>query len=157
MALAIMSTVNAMVTIGPRVYYAMAKNGAFFRSAARVEPRWHTPINAIVAQGPCAMLMTLTPFPELVVYIGFSLTFFTVMSVASLFVFRRRQKWQKLRAVSFGFPLIPAAYILMGVTMIGYGIVWQPRASLTALATMAIGAAVYHVHLKKHAGGGEAE
>ena len=39
---------------------------------------------AIVAQGICAMLMTLTPFPQLVIYIGFSLTFFTVMSVASL-------------------------------------------------------------------------
>ncbi len=157
MALAIMSTVNAMVTIGPRVYYAMAKNGAFFRAAARVEPRWHTPINAIVAQGLCAMLLTLTPFPELVVYIGFSLTFFTVMSVASLFVFRRRPKWQKLRAVSFLFPVIPAAYILVGVTMIGYGIVWQPKASLMALATMAAGAAVYHVYLKKHDGGGESE
>jgi basic amino acid/polyamine antiporter, APA family len=157
MALAIMSTVNAMVTIGPRVYYAMARNGAFFRAAARVEPRWHTPIIAIVAQGLCAMLMTLTPFPELVVYIGFSLTFFTVMSVASVFIFRRRPGWQTLRAVNFAFPLIPAAYIAMGVAMIGYGIIWQPKASLTALATMAVGAAVYHFRLKKQAGGGEAQ
>jgi APA family basic amino acid/polyamine antiporter len=157
MALAIMSTVNAMVTIGPRVYYAMAKNGAFFRAAARVEPRWHTPIIAIVAQGLCAMLMTLTPFPELVVYIGFSLTFFTVMSVASVFIFRRRPEWQRLRALNFCFPLIPAAYIAVGVTMIGYGIIWQPKASLTALATMAVGAAVYHFRLKEQAGRGESE
>ena len=72
MALSLMSTVNAMVTIGPRVYYAMAKNRAFLASAAKVHPRWHTPVAAIVAQGVCAMLMTLTPFPQLAIYIGFT-------------------------------------------------------------------------------------
>ena len=64
MAISIVSTVNAMVTIGPRVYYAMAKNSAFFTAAAKVDPRWHTPVNAILSQGLCAMLMTLTPFPH---------------------------------------------------------------------------------------------
>src|SRR6476646_10011030 len=90
MAVSIMSTVNAMVTIGPRVYYAMAKNKAFFRIAETVHPRWHTPVVAILCQGACAMLMTMTSFPQLVIYIGFSLTFFTVLSVGSLFVFRKR-------------------------------------------------------------------
>ena len=71
MALSFVSTVNAMVTIGPRVYYAMAKNRAFFSAAAKVHPRWHTPVFAILSQGLCAMLMTLTPFPQLVLYIGF--------------------------------------------------------------------------------------
>ena len=109
LALCIVSTVNAEVTVGPRVYYAMAKNRAFFAAAARVHPRWHTPVVAIVCQGACAILMTATPFPDLVNYIGMSLTLFTVLSVASLFVFRRRQPgWQRLRAVDFAYPLIPA-------------------------------------------------
>jgi basic amino acid/polyamine antiporter, APA family len=144
MAISIMSTVNAMVTIGPRVYYAMAKNKAFFKVAEAVHPKWHTPVVAILCQGACAMLMTLTPFPQLVVYIGFSLTCFTTLSVASLFVFRRRPGWQRMRAVSFAYPLIPAAYLVVGTAMIVYGIVWQPKASLTALATIGAGAAVYH-------------
>jgi APA family basic amino acid/polyamine antiporter len=144
MAISIVSTVNAMVTIGPRVYYAMAKNKAFFSGAAKVDPRWHTPVNAILSQGLCAMVMTVTPFPELVVYIGFSLTLFTVLSVTSIFVFRRKRAgWQKLHALNFGWPLIPAAYILVGTCMMGYGVVWQPRASLTALATVGLGALVY--------------
>src|SRR5215471_17996982 len=70
MALGLLSTVNAMVTVGPRVYYAMAKNRAFFLSAARVHPRWHTPVVAIVAQGVCTMVMALAPFRELISYIG---------------------------------------------------------------------------------------
>jgi len=145
MALSIVATVSAMVTIGPRVYYAMARNGAFFQAAAQVSPRWHTPVAAIASQGACAMLMTLTPFPQLVVYIGMSLTLFSVLSVASLFVFRRRRVgWQKLRVVDFGWPLIPGSYILVGACMMGYGVIQQPLASLTALGTVGAGALVYH-------------
>jgi len=144
MALCIASTVNAEVTIGPRVYYAMAKNKAFFRGAAKIDPRWHTPVNAIVSQGLCAMVMTVTPFAELMTYIGMSLTLFTVLSVASLFVFRRKRPgWQRLRALEFAYPLIPGSYILVGACMMIYGVIAQPRASLTALATVGAGALVY--------------
>jgi len=152
MALAIISTVNAEVTIGPRVYYAMAKNRAFFSAAASVHPRWHTPVAAIVSQGLCAMVMTLTPFPELVIYIGMSLTLFTVLSVVALLVFRRtRPGWQRLRAVQFAYPLIPASYILVGACMILYGLISHPIASVTAFATVGTGALVYHFGIREHA------
>jgi basic amino acid/polyamine antiporter, APA family len=149
MALALAATVNAEVTIGPRVYYAMAKNKAFFASAAKVHPRWHSPVTAIVSQCVCAMLMTLTPFRQLVLYIGMSLTLFTVLSVASLFVFRRKRAgWQRLKALDFAWPLIPASYIAVGTCMMIYGIIQQPRASLTAFATVGAGALVYHFGIR---------
>jgi basic amino acid/polyamine antiporter, APA family len=150
MALSIVSTVSAMVTIGPRVYYAMAKNRAFFPAAAKVHPRWHTPVAAIISQGVCAIIMTITPFSQLLIYIGMSLTLFTVLSVASLFVFRRRQAgWQRLKAVDFAWPVIPAAYILVGAAMIVYGVIWQPAASLTALGTAGAGALVYRFGVRR--------
>ena len=148
MAISILSTVNAMVTIGPRVYYAMARNGAFFGFARKVNPRFHTPIPAILCQGVCSILMTITPFPQLVVYIGFSLTFFTVMAVASLFLFRRRPNWEKLPVVSFAWPLMPAVFVLVGVWMIVYGILLQPIVSTAAILTIAAGAAAYHLAVK---------
>src|SRR5215472_6234207 len=136
MAFSLISTVSAEVTIGPRVYYAMAKNRAFFSAAAEVHPRWHTPVIAILSQGLCAMLMTLTPFRELVVYISMNLTLFAVLSVSSLFVFRRRRPgWQRLRAVDFAWPLIPGSYIAVGIIIMIYGLYAQPKTSLTALAT----------------------
>ena len=144
MAISIMPTVNAMVTIGPRVYYAMAKNGAFLKAAAVVHPRWHTPVASILSQGACCILMTLTPIPDLFLFIGFSLTLFTVLAVGSIFVFRRRSNWQQLRAVNFCYPLIPVAYMAVGTAMIIWGIVFQPRVSLTALVTIGLGAVVYH-------------
>jgi APA family basic amino acid/polyamine antiporter len=143
MAVSLMSTVNAMVTIGPRVYYAMAHNKAFFKAAATVHPRWRTPVNAILMQGVCAIVMTLTPFPQLIIYIGFSLTCFTVMAVASVLVFRRGPAWQRLPAVNFLYPLIPGIYILVGSATILYGVIWAPIPSICALATILAGSAVY--------------
>ncbi len=151
MALSLVSTVSAMITIGPRLYYAMAKNGAFFSVAAKVDPRRHTPIVAILCQGACAMLMTLTPFPELFLYIGFTLNFFAVLSVASIFIFRRRPNWQKLRVVSFAFPLVPAIFLSVGIGITLYGIAIRPLISLAAVATIATGAAVYHLRLRQYA------
>ena len=143
MAVSLMSTVNAMVTIGPRVYYAMAHNRAFFRAAGEVHPRWRTPVNSILMQGLCSIVMTLTPFPSLIVYIGFSLTFFTVMAVGSVFLFRRRAEWKSLPALNFLYPLIPVAYVLIGLATIIWGVIWAPVPSLAALATIAVGAGVY--------------
>jgi len=149
MALCIVSTVSAQVTIGPRVYYAMAKNRAFFAAAAKVHPRWRTPVVAIVSQGLCAMLMTATPFPDLVIYIGMSLTLFTVLSVASVFVFRRtRPGWQRLRALQFAWPLIPASYILVGAGMVVFGLVQHPWASISAFGTIGAGALVYRFGIR---------
>ncbi len=151
MAVSLLATVNAMVTIGPRVYYAMARNGAFFPAAAKVNERWHTPVFALVAQGACTMLMTLTPFRDLLTYIGFTLNFFAVMSVASLFVFRRRPGWRKLRALEAAYPAIPLLFIVVGVWMTIVGLTLEPRVALWAMATIATGAAVYHFRRPREA------
>src|SRR4051812_21728361 len=151
MALSLASTVSAMITVGPRLYYAMAKNGAFFPIAAKVDERRHTPVVAILCQGLCAVLMTATPFPELFLYIGFTLNFFAVLSVASIFIFRRRPGWQKLRVVSFAFPLVPAIFLIVGIGITLYGVTIQPTVSLAAVATVATGAAVYHFRMRHHA------
>ena len=151
MALSLLATVNAEVTIGPRVYYAMAKNGAFFSMAARVDPRWHTPVIAIVCQGVCSILMTVSPFLDLLLYIGLLLNFFAVLSVGSLFVFRRRAGWQKLSVVSFAYPLVPAFFVAVGIWMTVLGVMLRPKISLAAILTAAAGAAVYHFRLRKTA------
>ncbi len=150
MALSLMATVNAMVTIGPRVYFAMAKNGAFLASAAEVHPKWHTPVVAIVAQGVCAMLLSVTPFLQLVTYIGFMLNFFAVLSVGSLFLLRRRPGWRKLGVVSFAYPLLPVLFVAVGLWMTFYGVQLKPWVSLAAVVTIATGALVYHLRLKSH-------
>jgi APA family basic amino acid/polyamine antiporter len=149
MALSIMSSVSAMVTIGPRVYYAMAKNGAFFSTAARVHEKYRTPVNAIIAQCVCAAIMTVTPFPQLFTYVGMTLNFTALLAVASIFVFRsRRPDWQKLKIVSFAYPLVPSIFVLTGVWMTYQGFMKQSRVSVAAIATILIGALVYHFRIR---------
>ncbi len=149
MLLSLLATINAMVTIGPRVYYAMAKNGAFFAAAAKVHPRWRTPVIAIVCQGACTMLMTMSPFVDLLMYIGLLLNFFAVMSVISLFIFRRRQGWQKLSVVSFAYPLVPAFFAAIGIWMTILAIRLRPGVSGIAALTVAAGALVYHFRIRQ--------
>jgi len=150
-ALALMASVNAMVTIG-RAFTTRWPRMARFSDGGKVHPRSHTPVNAILCQGACAVLMTMTPFPDLVMYIGFLLSFFAVLAVCSLFVFRRRPGWQKLRVVSFAYPLVPMVFILVGAWMIVYGLIYglknKPMAPIAAIATVAIGALVYRGWLR---------
>ncbi|HEU0124388.1 MAG TPA: amino acid permease [Bryobacteraceae bacterium] len=147
MAAGLLASVNALVTIGPRVYYAMAKNRAFFPAAARVHEKWRTPVASIAMQGVCAVFMCLTPFRDLMFYVGFLLNAFAALAVASLFVFRKRAGWRKLPVVSFGWPLLPLFFLVCCAWVAVAGILLRPSVSMTALATVALGAFVYKVFL----------
>ncbi len=143
LAVSLMSTVNAMVTIGPRLYYAMAKNGAFLPSAAWVHPRWRTPVPAILFQGACAMLMTLVNFGNLMTYIGYLLNLFAMLAVASLLWLRRRPDWRRLPAVSFAWPLVPMLFVVPGLWLVVAGLRFAPVISAAAALTLVSGALVY--------------
>ncbi len=149
MAFSLLSTVNAMTITGPRVYYAMAREGSFVSAAALVHPRWRTPIISIAAQTLCTMALIFTPFPQLIVYIGFTLNFFAVLAVASLFRFRRRAHWIKLPAVSFAYPLVPALFVAIGLWMTMEGILQKPVISFFSIATLATGAAAHRIYLRR--------
>jgi basic amino acid/polyamine antiporter, APA family len=151
MAFALLSTVNAMIIAGPRVYYAMARDGQFFSPAGLVHPRWRTPVNSILAQAVCAMLLALTPFPQLIVYIGFTLNLFAVMSVSSLFLFRRRPGWRTVRIVDRTYPLIPVVFVVIGSWMVLEGVLKKPVISGITALTLLTGAVVYR-RKSRHSG-----
>jgi APA family basic amino acid/polyamine antiporter len=144
MALSLLATINAMIMIGPRVYYAMALRGAFFRVAERVHPRWSTPWIAVLAQGACSCLLIVTStFESLLQYVGFSLWLFTTMAVAGMLRLRRRPGWKPLPAADFAFPLIPGVYILASAWCLVYMVLLRPKESGFGLLTMALGALLY--------------
>jgi APA family basic amino acid/polyamine antiporter len=144
MSLGLLSTVSAMVIVGPRVYYAMAQDGCFFRGAARVHPRWRTPIQAILWQSAATAVMILTgSFESLLYYIGFALILFAALAVAGMVRLRNRPAWKRLGAVSWGYPLAPAVFIGSSVWMLCYTMALRPKESFLGLLTMAGGALVY--------------
>jgi APA family basic amino acid/polyamine antiporter len=144
MSLGLLSTVSAMVIVGPRVYYAMAQDGCFFRGAARVHPRWGTPVQAILWQSVATALMVLTgSFESLLYYIGFALVLFAALAVAGMVRLRNRPAWKRLGAVSWGYPLAPAVFICASAWMLCYTMALRPKESFLGLLTMAGGALVY--------------
>jgi APA family basic amino acid/polyamine antiporter len=152
MSVGLLSTVSAMVIVGPRVYYAMAQDGCFFRGAARVHPRWGTPVQAIVWQSLATAVMILTgTFESLLYYIGFALILFAALAVAGMARLRRRPTWKRLRAVSWGYPLAPLVFIVASAWMLCYTMALRPKESLLGLLTMAGGAVVYRCFFRRPA------
>ncbi|HEX6307692.1 MAG TPA: amino acid permease [Longimicrobiales bacterium] len=85
-------TVNAQLLSVPRIYFAMARDGVFFDSVARVHPRWKTPATAILLQGAVASLLALTgTFQQIITYTAFPNYLFLSLGVAGLIVLRVRE------------------------------------------------------------------
>jgi APA family basic amino acid/polyamine antiporter len=153
MSLGLLSTVSAMVIVGPRVYYAMAQDDCFFRGAARLHPRWGTPVQAILWQSVASALLILTgTFESLLYYIGFALVLFAALAVAGLMRLRRRPAWKRLRIVSWGYPLAPMVFIGFSAWMLCYTMALRWRESLLGLLTMAAGLGVYFWLFRRRTG-----
>jgi APA family basic amino acid/polyamine antiporter len=143
---ALLSSLSAYVFIGPRVYYAMARDHLFFRFAARIHPRFQTPALSIAAQGACAAVMILTgTFEQLLTYIGFALGIFPWMAVLGLILLRRRHPRQKRPYRVWGYPVVPVCYLVGMAWILGVAFLNRPLPSLLALLTVAGGIPVYYL------------
>jgi len=149
-AFALFSSLSAFVIIGPRVYYAMARDGVFFRSMAKVDARHGVPSRSIWLQGAIAVVMVLFgTFDQLLTYMGFSLGIFPILAVIGLFKLRR----SGLGRIKLpGFPLAPAIYIVFGTLILVLSFLERPVESSIAAATVLIGIPVY-VLFKKYGAG----
>jgi APA family basic amino acid/polyamine antiporter len=144
MAAALLSCISAMVIVGPRVYYAMAQDGCFFRSAARVHKRFQTPVVAVLFQALATIAMIVTgTFEALIYYIGFMLVLFAALATAGLFRLRKRPNWQRLPAVNWLFPLVPSVFLIASCGMLISTVRLRPTESFLGLLTVSCGAGIY--------------
>jgi APA family basic amino acid/polyamine antiporter len=142
----IAASVSAMVMAGPRVYYAMARDGLFVRAAARVHPRFRTPAIAIVAQGIWSSVLVLSgTLSQLVSYTGFAVVLFSGIAVVALFVLRRRYPHAHRPFSALGYPWAPAIFVAATAVMVANEI-WRNGGTIAAgLAIIAAGVPVYYV------------
>ena len=144
-ALALVSSVSAMVMAGPRVYAAMAEDGALPRALARRSgggaPAW-----SVIVQGALAIAITLTGrFDEIVRYVGFTLVVFAALTVIAMVRLRVTRPDAARPYRTFAYPITPAIF-LIGSLWIAYSeIRMNPSESLYGLATLVFGAAAYGV------------
>jgi len=136
------ASISAFTFAGPRVYYAMARDGVFFAAAGRVHPRYKTPAVAIVAQAAWATVLVLSGGAEaLTTYTGFAVVLFAGVAVAALFVLRLRDPHAPRPFKAWGYPFAPAVFVLASLAIvanaiwsdllipIGAGTPWGPSAA----------------------------
>ena len=134
-----------MVVAGPRVYYAMARDGLFFSSAARVHPRFRTPRTAIFAQALWSCVLVLSgAFGPLLTYTGFAVVLFAGIAVGSLFVTRRKFAGERRAFSAWGYPVAPAIFCIASFMIVVSSLREQPLASFAGLAIIAAGIPLFY-------------
>jgi APA family basic amino acid/polyamine antiporter len=142
--ISIAASISAMVLAGPRVYYAMARDGLFVRSAGHVHPRFHTPAAAIVAQGAWSGVLVLSgTLSQLVAYTGFAVVLFAGIAVSAVFVLRHRIPDDPRPFRALGYPWAPAIFVVSSAAMVVNEIWRDPGPALTGVALIAAGIPVY--------------
>ena len=140
------ASISAMVLAGPRVYFAMARDGMFVRAAGRVHPRFHTPAAAIVAQSVWSGVLVLSgTLSQLVSYTGFAVVLFSGVAVLSLFVLRRRDGHRRRPFSAIGYPWAPAMFVIASAVMLVNEVWRNPVPTLTGTALIVAGVPVYYV------------
>lgn len=137
MAISILASASAMTFVGPRVYFAMARDKNFFSSFARVHPVFDTPVQSICLQGAwtCVLILTGT-FRSLIEYAGFVLVFFGALAVSSLFLPANRK-------LAPGYPWTPGLFVIVSCWILVYTLWERPASSLWGIATVGAGLPFY--------------
>jgi APA family basic amino acid/polyamine antiporter len=129
-----------------RIYLPMAEDGLFFRSLARVDPRHRTPVACLWAQTAWALLLTFSgSYSQLYTYVIFASVIFHIMIAASVFVFRRRRPDHPRPYRTWGYPVVPALFILGCLLLVGNTLKESPVESLLGLGLVALGLPAYVV------------
>ncbi|MEJ2628743.1 MAG: amino acid permease [bacterium] len=147
-ALALLSSISAFIILGPRIYYAMAREGYFFRFAAKVGSSSHTPFLAIIIQSALAAIMVLTgTFDQILTYIGFSLGIFPILAVLSVF------KLKKHFSTKFflpAYPLPPILFASVSIIILTLTFMQRPVESGIASGVVLAGIPAYLLFKKKN-------
>ncbi len=141
---ALLSSLSAFLMIGPRVYFAMARDRLFFPFAARVDPRSGVPGRSVLIQGGLAVLMVVIgSFEQLLIYIGFALGIFPWLAVAGVFLARRRRVGEEEAVKVWGYPVVPLFFLAGSLVLMVVAFINRPVESTAAIVTVAAGIPCY--------------
>ena len=134
------STISSLVILGPRVYYAMAQKGQFFKFASKVNDKG-APVYSIIIQGAIAAFMALIgAFDQILTYMGLSLSIFPMLAAFGVFKLRKQGKTVYRAPLH---PLIPGFFILSSIMIIFLGFAERPTESIFAAGTIIVGIPLY--------------
>ncbi len=136
--------VNGMTLAGARVYYAMSKDGLFFKAAGRLHPKYDTPVASLIVQAVWTCFLCLSgSYGQLLDYTMFAALVFYILTIGGLFVLRIKQPDAQRPYKAIGYPVLPAAYIVMAAWICIVLLRYKPQYTWPGLFLVLLGVPVY--------------
>ena len=146
----IFGALNVVIMLGPRIYYAMAQDGVFFRGLARVHPTFGTPSNAIVLQALWSCILVLTgTFDALFTYVSVIISLFSALTVGSVIVLRFKRPDLKRPYKLWGYPFVPLFFVLVSLWIAWGSLVSKPWESFGGVIIVGLGIPAYFFWQKR--------
>ena len=137
---------NGLILSGARVYYAMAKDGLFFRGAGELHPKYRTPVVSLMVQMVWTCILCVSgSYGQLLDYIVFAVLVFYILTIAALFVLRARRPDAPRPYKAIGYPVLPAVYIVMALFIDVVLLRYKPQFTWPGLIIVLLGIPVYLV------------
>ncbi|MHC4532611.1 MAG: APC family permease [Planctomycetota bacterium] len=145
LGLTFLATVSAFIITGPRIYYAMAKDGLFPSVAGRISSKGRIPVYAMLAQSMCAVIILfVTDFQNLYQYASVGLSLFALLFVGAVYVLRWRRPDMERPFHVPGYPVVPAIFMAVIIFMAVFAFKQWPKPSIYSLGSILIGIPVYY-------------
>jgi len=137
---------NGLILAGARVYYAMAKDGLFFRSVAKLHPTYKTPAVSLMVQMVWTCILCVSgSYGQLLDYIIFAVLVFYILTILGLFVLRRTHPEAERPYRAIGYPVLPAIYIVMALFIDVVLLRYKPQYTWPGLIIVLLGIPVYYM------------
>lgn len=151
-AISVLGTAGIYTLSAPRIYYAMADDGLFFKKLAEVHPKFRTPVNAILVQSIWAALLLLFwgTFADVITYVVFMDWIFFGMAGACVFIFRRTRKDLECPYRTFGYPITPMIFVGTSVFFVINTLMERPLHAWAGLFFTLIGVVVYYFFKRRN-------
>ncbi len=148
MAIAIMISgfgcCNGLILAGARVYYAMAKDGLFFRNVSKLHPKYKTPTVSLMVQMIWTAILCLSgTYNDLLNYVIFAVLVFYILTIVGLFVLRRTHAEAERPYRAVGYPILPVIYIVMALFIDVVLLRYKPQYTWPGLIIVLLGIPVY--------------
>lgn len=149
-AVSVIGTAGIYTLSSPRIYYAMADDGIFFKKLAWVHPRFRTPVNAIVTQSAWAIILLLFwgTFEDVITYVVFIDWMFFALTAFSVYLFRKTRKDIVRPYKTLGYPITPAIFIFISTFFVVNTLIEKPKHAWAGLIFMAIGV-IFFIYFKR--------
>jgi basic amino acid/polyamine antiporter, APA family len=136
---------NGLILAGARVYYAMAKDGVFFKKVGTLSER-SVPTGGLVVQGVWASLLCLSgTYGDLLDYVIFAVLIFYVLTVIGIFILRKKRPDAERPYKAFGYPVLPGLYILCASAIAIDLLIFKTTYSGSGLVIVLLGIPVFYV------------